>query len=557
MIAKAVPAKTATSSIARLTQYISGLQVSGDPAGWPALADYILDAHSDGAKVSYVRMSNLFSDELGPAVKEIMLVQEMNTRAVGDKNYHLVISFPHGEIPTKEQLGDIEDKLVEAIGLSEHQRISAAHDDKDHYHLHVAINKVHPVSLRNISPPWDHPALMRKCEELEIKHGLIRTNHERGGEDALSKSKSPHEATSFKKWILENAHEHILAAVNSCETWQEFNKEIAKFDILIKPRGSGLVIASINSGVNVKASSINRALSHDNLVAKFGPFEQSKSNVAELKIQYEKPNRQVQKQFSELFQAYQKERNSNLARRKQMRDQVSKELSDFLIKSKISYAEKKRIIKNDWGRHPEFKLQAHKNLALEKAAFWKTHKENRRARIRAIDKVNPLITWHQFLQKQVERGDENALTALRQFKQKRQRLANQILTADSAEAARNVIFKDLAPKVIRNGDLHYVCRDGGRLTDNKHQIKVDDLTTGAAFLALSIAAERFGDKPLVINGSDEFKTEIAKVASIKGLSVTFKDKAMEELRASFSQAAILEKSPNSQKPQSSKSRGRR
>ncbi len=557
MIAKAIPAKTSTSSIARLTQYISGLQVSGDPAGWPALADYILDAQSDGAKVSYVRMTNLYSDELGPAVKEIMLVQEMNTRAVGDKNYHLVISLPHGEIPTKEQLDDIEDKLVEAIGLSEHQRISAAHDDKDHYHLHVAINKVHPVSLRNISPSWDHLALMKKCEELEIKHGLIRTNHELGGEVALSKSKSPHEAQSFRKWIMDNAHDHILAAVNSCSSWQEFNQAIAKFDILIKPRGSGLVIASIETGVHVKASTINRALSHDNLVAKFGAFEPSKSNVVESKSQYEKPNRQVQKQFSELFQAYQKERNANLARRKQMRDKVTKELSDFLIKSKISYAEKKRIIKNDWGRHPEFKLQAHKNLALEKAAFWKCHKENRRALIKEIDKANPLTTWQQFLQKQVERGDENALAALRQFEQKRQRLANQILTADSTDAARNVIFKDLAPKVIRNGDLHYVCRDGGRLTDNKHQIKVVDLTTGAAFLALSIAAERFGDKPLVINGSHEFKLEIVKVASIKGLNVTFKDKAMEELRTSFSQAASLEAASKSQKPQSNKTRGRR
>lgn len=555
MIAKAIPAKTATSSIARLTQYISGLQVSGDPAGWPALADYILDAQSDGAKVSYVRMSNLYSDELGPAVKEIMLVQEKNTRAVGDKNYHLVISFPHGEIPNKEQLDDIEDKLVEAIGLGEHQRVSAAHDDKDHYHLHVAINKVHPVTFRNISPSWDHPALMKKCEELEIKHGLIRTNHERGGENA--KTKSPHEGTSFKQWILDKAHDHILAAINNCNNWQEFNQAIAKFDIVIRPRGSGLVIASIASGVHVKASSINRALSHDNLVAKFGAFKQSKSNVVELKAQYEKPNRQVQRQFSELFQAYQKERNANLAVRKQMRDHVTKELSEFLIKSKISYAEKKRIIKNDWGRHPEFKLQAHKNLALEKAAFWKSHKENRRARIKEIDKANPLITWHQFLQRQVERGDENALAALRQFEQKRQRLANQILTADSTEAARNVIFKELAPKVIRNGDLHYICRDGGRLTDNKHQIKVDDLTTGAAFLALSIAAERFGDRPLVINGSDEFKAEIAKVANIKGLKVTFKDKAMEELWVRFSQLSLSEETSKSRTLQSHKSRGRR
>jgi len=43
-----------------------------------------------------------------------------------------------------------------ALGFGEHQRVSAVHQNTDHWHLHVAINKVHPTTLRNVTPIRDH-----------------------------------------------------------------------------------------------------------------------------------------------------------------------------------------------------------------------------------------------------------------------------------------------------------------------------------------------------------------------------------------------------------------
>ena len=72
-----------------------------------------------------------------------------------DKNYHLIVSLPIGEKPSEEVLIDIEKNLVDKIGLGDHQRISIVHNDTVHFHFHVLINKVHPITNNNIEPYYD------------------------------------------------------------------------------------------------------------------------------------------------------------------------------------------------------------------------------------------------------------------------------------------------------------------------------------------------------------------------------------------------------------------
>jgi hypothetical protein len=127
--------------------------------------------------VAWARAVNCGHDDPGWAVKHILSTQEQNTRSKSDKSYHLVVSFPEGERPTREQIEDIEDRLCDAIGFGEHQRVSAVHQNTDKWHLHVANNKVHPITLRNVTPIRDHFRLQAACAELEIKHGLTQEPH--------------------------------------------------------------------------------------------------------------------------------------------------------------------------------------------------------------------------------------------------------------------------------------------------------------------------------------------------------------------------------------------
>jgi hypothetical protein len=59
----------------------------------------------------------------------------------------------------------------------------------------------------------------------------------------------------------------------------------------------------------------------------------------------------------------------------------------------------------------------------------------------------------------------------------------------------------MKPVVGRDGSLTYTVADGGRVTDRADHIKVDRDTIAATLLALTLAAERFGDRPLAVTGT--------------------------------------------------------
>ncbi len=184
MIAKRVMSPKGGAGFRRLGAYVLNAKGNADPASWTRLNSYVLDTEHAGEKVAWARVTNCGTSDPGWAVKRIIATQARNTRAKADRSYHLVVSFPRGEKPTRAQMEDIEDRLCEAIGFGDHQRVSAVHQNTDHWHLHVAINRVHPVTHHAVHPFRDHYRLQDGCAELEIKHGLTREVHSRDAHEA-------------------------------------------------------------------------------------------------------------------------------------------------------------------------------------------------------------------------------------------------------------------------------------------------------------------------------------------------------------------------------------
>jgi len=56
------------------------------------------------------------------------------------------------------------------------------------------------------------------------------------------------------------------------------------------------------------------------------------------------------------------------------------------------------------------------------------------------------------------------------------------------------------------------------------------VTAGAAFLALTLAADRFGNRPLNVQGTGDFRKQVAQLAGIEGLGVSFADAGLERQR---------------------------
>ena len=536
MIAKRILAPKGGAGYQRLGGYVLNVREKhrgDDPASWSRLNAYILDAEHEGEKVAWARVSNCVSDDPGWAVKEIIATQGRNTRSQRDKSYHLVVSFPEGERPTREQLEDIEDRLCEAIGFGEHQRVSAVHQNTDNWHLHIAINSVHPTSFRNVAPFQDHFRLQEACADLEMKHGLIRDNH---AEPRKERNRSNGRAQdfeartggqSFLAWVRENAAPALTAAGDTGQGWAPLHEAASAHGLVLKLRGAGLVIGhASDSRLHVKASDVDRGLSLKALTDRLGTFEPAGSHAAPASgASYTKPGR-----TGDLYEAFKQERN--------VAERLRKSALDRLRTRHTTYA---RGLANFYQDRMQRERLSGLRGILRRASFQQIAKQQeqanteRRQREAAERKQarasHPIPNWQSWLEARAASGDLEALAMLRGRQQRAARLEADLLMATDPANIRHVIHEHLRPAVRRNGTVIYRILDGGLVADETTHVRVAQPTAAATLLALQLAAQRFGSKPLIVRGTDAFQEQVAALAGTQGEAVTFQDSKLESLRA--------------------------
>jgi hypothetical protein len=535
LIAKAAR-RIAGGSFSRLAAYVSDLKKIGDLRDWKKTADYILDAKGAGERVEAIRVTNCANEEPGLALAEIANTQARNTTSKTDKTYHLIVSFPPGEQPTEAQLGDIEETLCGAIGLADHQRLSAVHNDRDHFHFHVAINKVHPRTLRTVTPYFDHPRLQAACAELEKKHGLTPTNHQmpeqgKGGPKGRAEAMETHgRQQSLIQWVRDEAGPALLKAQEAGKGWQDLHRAAATYGLEIKPRGAGLVIAVAGDKyARVKPSEIDRRLAFGALTGKWGDYQAPTGpQPAPERVYPRAPLHTPSPSTASLFRDYQRERERIMAERKTGKETRREEASAWRTEMASWAAERRTAIKA-----MPFTAEGHRDAyaALKRDKALASEREKaRRAEARKQDAGRGLPTWQSWLQEQAARGNTQAAEVLRSGEQRQAELGAAILSAENAEQARHVVYQHLRPIVGKDGAITYRVADGGRVIDQARQVRVDEVSVAATFLALSLAADRFGNRPLVIDGTDAFKAQLTALAAVEGMNVTFADPAMEAER---------------------------
>jgi hypothetical protein len=545
MIAKRIFREKAASDFERLGAYVLNARGGVDPASWSRLGAYVLDEAHQGEKVAWARVTNCQSDDAGWAVKEILATQARNTRSQADKSYHLVVSFPEGERPTRDQLADIEDRLCAALGFAEHQRVSAVHRNTDNWHMHVAINKVHPKTYRNVEPFRDHFRLQEACAELEVKHGLIRDNHapERGKANKAQGKAADFEAfqgyRSFLQWVRENAGPALLGVRSGGQGWQGLHRVASAYDLEIKPRGAGLVIGDRSGRLHVKASDVDRALSIKALTELLGPYESpgEQARAEQSQARYTRPQR-----TGPLYEAFKREREAAIAAREAA--------AAALREQHLAY----RRQLQDWYRR-RFREEKLNGLsgALRRQSFQHliANQEQDRARRlareaeerRQLRARHPIPSWQGYLEVEAARGNVAALAALRTRMRRRDPLAVQLVEAEEAAEVRHIILPQLRPVVRRDGRVIYRAADGGVVTDEARNVRVDQVTAGATLIALSLAAERFGHRPLVVRGTDEFRFQAAMLAGRDGLNIAFSDQGLERRRVASRNASTKSLEP--------------
>jgi hypothetical protein len=193
-------------------------------------------------------------------VAGIMQATAELSRRVKKPVYHLPISWPPDEQPSKEVQMQVAETLIADLGLSEHQHLIVAHDDGDCPHIHVVVNTVHPESGRAWNPWRDVYRIMESLERQEKELGLRIVDRpdleelRKGEKDPDRKKKASREEklraeregdTPLVKWSeteIRRIRSDITSHFKDATSWADLEARLDAHGLHLRRAGQGFRI---------------------------------------------------------------------------------------------------------------------------------------------------------------------------------------------------------------------------------------------------------------------------------------------------------------------------
>ena len=226
----------------------------------------------------------------------------------GNPVYHVALNWQEGEHPTAAQVERSCQQVMKALGFGECQAVWSIHRETDNDHVHLVINRVHPVKFTAIGVPRRDFLILDRCmRELELELGFGRANgpyisidtaqgpqivrmsrKERAARGLLQDPAAPRltvraqraeknlGGASFQTWITGAPAERVRRAMEGrAASWQGVHEALAEFGCAIEPKGSGMVVTTTLFNGRVlaaKASIMGRWASKASLERALGPY---------------------------------------------------------------------------------------------------------------------------------------------------------------------------------------------------------------------------------------------------------------------------------------------
>jgi len=177
---------------------VIGVNSSG--RSFRALAQYLESGRSgaEHVRVGWIASRNLPTED-PQLVAKIMRATAAQNLHVGQPVYHLALSFDRNDAVDRATMERVTDHVLEALKLTERQVLIVAHRDREHAHMHLLVNRVHPET----GLAWDRWQDQRIVQEvlraeeqalgLRIVRGRLAGIEERAHTPAVEKSGSHRE----------------------------------------------------------------------------------------------------------------------------------------------------------------------------------------------------------------------------------------------------------------------------------------------------------------------------------------------------------------------------
>lgn len=330
--------------------------------------------------------------------------------------------------------------------------------------------------------------------------------------------------------------------MRSASSWQELHDAAAEHGLQVRQRGAGLVIGDPDLDLWAKCSNVGRDLSSKALTDRLGPFQpsQQQAEAKAARKRYEpKPRRPDQPGTSALFAQYQRERQAAIVGRRQGFDAIRRDNALASAQLRNWQQTQRMLVKVATKGAAKRVMMA--TIKQQADATRNANRQNANAKRETLFKQTAMPSWADWLTQQAERGNAEALAVLRDREERQRKWQGDLLTANRADKAKAVVLDKLKPKARKDGTMAYSTIDGGTVIDRNTHVQAQKATTGAALVALELASKRFDGQPLIVEGTDEFRQEVAQLAGMHGFNVRFADPTMEKMRRETAEHRDMER----------------
>lgn len=485
------------SDLKQLTKYItSGIGVEVQKlAGFGELTTYVAKQTNDDGehKCTAVLLQHLTS--LDTAAAELYAVAAKNSR-VADPVLHMIVSWPEHERPDNEAIFAAARRLLKAIHLDEHQAVMAIHDDTDNIHVHIEVNRVHPVTFKSQPLPWLHKTLHREARHIEIDNnwhhdnGLFIVQQTADGQkfvvpndgyieaDELDHGTPTGAQMQFEAWSDEPSlvefcrdvvTEQATAALDLEPSWGTLHDVLAQHNMRLNKTGasSWQLEAIQESGeiIRLPASRALRKLGLKNLAPKLGDFTPSPEPLAyrpPVKLEdsasaeqaanprarstKRDPDRREIRRLERaaartaLIERFRADKEAARKTRNTTRDQqhqIRLRRHNQLEAHKAKFAIRRAGIQKDTTLSATVKKQRYSLLAMERMQDRLTIDASYATELDAVQGAATTIpVWRKWVEEQARLGDQAAISALRGMvyqERREQKKASRAQAADDDE----------------------------------------------------------------------------------------------------------------------------
>lgn len=289
------------------------------------LVDYIRHPHKTNAheKIAHAGSRNFMSGTHTGQKLEMILLAEESAHSKMPVS-HWIFSWKESEQPTPAHVDELVDIFLDHMGLTEHQVVYGLHHNTKNYHVHIAVNRMHPGTLKVAMPfkGFDIEEGHKIVAKVERKQGWASEEYTRyvmleDGEIARNRVQKPpqprQEALAVERHTGEKSAQRIAQErgheiIKNAQSWPELHEKLTAQGLRFEKKGSGAIV--FVGDIAVKASSVDRDFGMSKLCKRLGEFVPAPESVTGTEPPKKLPPEPVSTVNLEEWHEYQAERHA-------------------------------------------------------------------------------------------------------------------------------------------------------------------------------------------------------------------------------------------------------